>query len=92
MQLHGVHTKAGRISHFVSKYILYASSYISVSAMSALEYAYVRGPQDLFLYWAQKCLKQALILNINDLGMWKKGLNYKIEKSICLHCTQNYCF
>jgi len=43
--------KAGRISHFVSKYILYVTSCISVSAMSALEYAYV-GPQDLFLHWA----------------------------------------
>jgi len=41
--------------------------------MSALEYAYVV-PQDLFLRWTQICLKH--ILNINDLGVWKKGLKY----------------
>jgi hypothetical protein len=93
-QLHGVHAKAGCISLFVSKYILYASSYISISAISALEYAYVVGPQDLFLYWAQKCLKKAPILNINDLGMWKKGLNYQIEKTfvyIALSITVSRC-
>jgi hypothetical protein len=95
IQLHGVHAKAGRTSRFVTKYILYASSYISVSVMSALGYAYVVEHQDLFLYWAQKCLKQALILNINDLGMWKKGLNYQIEKKtfvyIALSITASRC-
>jgi hypothetical protein len=55
--------KAGHISCVMSKYILYVRSYISISAMSALEYAYV-APQDLFLHWAQICLKHALILNI----------------------------
>jgi len=53
--------------------------------------AYV-GPQDLFLHWAQICLKQALILNINYLGMWKKGLISYIGKNGRLHYTQHYCF
>jgi hypothetical protein len=59
--------KAGRIAHFMRKYILYVSSCISITAMSAPEYAYV-GPQDLFLHLAQMS-QTGPILNINDFGM-----------------------
>lgn len=55
--------------------------------MSAPEYAYVGPPQDLFLHLAQICLKQALILNINDLGMWKKELGYNRLKRTDVYMT-----
>ena len=62
--------------------------------MSAPEYAYV-GPPNLFLHWAQICLKQAVILNINDLGMCIKGLKYhrlkRTDIYIALSVTASGC-
>ena len=74
MQMHGVHTKAGCISHFTSKNILYLSSYFCICNISSWVCT-AKAPRFIFVLGPDMS-QTGPDSEYKWLGMWKKELKY----------------